>query len=190
MGNNFTLRDFLVYVLVGFFAFGLIFFHFSKKSYELINSLKDFSNFSLFVFIPICYLLGHFIMGIDDILFNKLISFPLRNRKKLESKKFWEIYNWIFLSYRNNGVKWQLNIDKDDFLKKCDKLIDHKIYDKADYYRIISDLFKGILLCLFLSMIYNLIKFEFYFVELLLLIIAWYRAKIYSSYYVKMIERN
>ena len=189
MSDKFTVRDFLVYTLVGTFGFVLIHFHENEKFNSQIISYISISSFVI-IFVPILlYLFGHIIMGIDDILFNKIFSLLLKKKKHKTASSALKVYNYLLFGYRNQGVKWVENINDTKFLKKCDKLIKRNQYDKAEYYLIMSDLFKGIFLCLTISIIFDMINLKYSYLKILVLIITWYRARIFSTYYVKMIIR-
>lgn len=190
MTDKFTLRDFLVYSLVGLTA-SLIFY-----TYEpcLINStlksLKDFSDFALIILVPVFYLIGHIIMGVDDIIFNNLLYRPIKKKKIKKSNCFWKTYIYLIFGYRNQGLKKTNEINDDDFLKTCDKLLDENRYDRAEYYQVMSDLFKGVFICLISSIIFRLFNCYFNFWEIGLTMIVWYRARVFSSYYVRFIKRR
>lgn len=190
MTNKFTIRDFLVYSLVGLTA-SLIFYNYQSC---LVNStlkeLTDFSDFATIIFVPLFYLMGHIIMGIDDLIFNNILYRPIREKDIKSSNWFWKVYIYVMFGYRNQGLKKSNEISEDDFLKTCDKLIKNNLYSKAEYYQVMSDLFKGIFLCLITSTIYRLLNLNFNLWELGLTIIVWYRARTFSAYYVRLIVRN
>lgn len=190
MTNKFTIRDFLVYAFVGLSAGILIFTHEPEKVNDFLKTLNKFSTFATIIFIPIFYLFGHLIMGIDDLIFNRLLILPFGIVKYANANIFWKIYNFLFFGYRNQGIKWTNAIEYKDFLKKCDKLIKENIYEKAEYYQVMSDLFKGVFLCLLTSIILRLVNNKFNYWEIVILFIVWYRARIFSAYYVKMVIRN
>lgn len=190
MTSKFTIRDFLVYSFVGLTAALLVYINETEKAKELIKSLNAFSSFAVLIFVPISYLIGHLIMGIDDILFNRILSFPIRNVNNEEANIAWKIYNFLFFGYRNQGLKWTEQISKSDFLELCDRLIEKKLYEKAEYYQAISDMFKGIFLCLIVSIIYRMSKCELNYCEIGILLVVWYRARMFSSYYVRRVKRS
>lgn len=190
MTSKFTLRDFLVYSFIGMTAGILICIHHTTKARYFIESLYDFSKFSIIILIPISYLTGHLVMGIDDILFNRLLRIPIRKVNHQGAHWYWKAYNFIFFGYRNNGIKWVEEIHTSTFLEMCDFLVEKKLFDKPEYHQILSDLFKGIVLCLVTSIILGLFRCELYFWEIGILSIAWYRARMFSAYFVRMVKRN
>lgn len=190
MTDKFTLRDFLVYSLVGLTA-SLIFYTYEPTLVKAtLNGLKDFSDFATIVFVPIFYLIGHIIMGIDDILLNNILYRPIKNRKLKKSNWFWKIYTYLLFGYRNQGLKKSNEIEDAIFLKTCDQLIAENQYEKAEYYQVMSDLFKGVFICLITSIIYRLFQCNFNAWEIGLAAIVWYRARAFSSYYVRLIKRK
>jgi hypothetical protein len=108
---------------------------------------------------------------------------PLKN-------KFWKFYNFLFFGYRNIGYRNKEVITNEIFLKTCDKLIDNNKYEKAEYYQVMSDLFKGIFLIIFFSIVFDSLYWSFQSWKFVLILLIWYRAKMFSAYYVRMIKRN
>lgn len=190
MTDKFTIRDFLVYSLVGLTG-SLIFYTYEPCWVNsTLKALTDFSDFATIIFVPMFYLIGHIIMGIDDLIFNNILYRPIRNIDIKSSNWFWKGYTYVIFGFRNQGLKKTNGISEDDFLKTCDKLIGENLYNKAEYYQVMSDLFKGVFLCLITSTIYRLLNLDFNLWELGLILIVWYRARIFSSYYVRLIVRN
>jgi hypothetical protein len=189
MTSKFTIRDFLVYAFVGLSAGILIYSHETEKVNELIKSIYKFSSFATVISVPIFYLFGHLIMGIDDLIFNRILIFPIRKIEHENTNQFWKIYNFVFFGYRNQGIKWTEEIGNTDFLKKCDLLIKENRYVKAEYYQVMSDLFKGVYLCLLSSIILGLINCEINYWKIGILFIVWYRARMFSAYYVRIVKR-
>jgi hypothetical protein len=190
MTDKFTIRDFLVYSLVGLTATLIFYTHEPCKVTTMLNNLIAFSDFAIIIFVPIFYLIGHVIMGIDDIIFNNILYRPIRKKYLKKSNWFWKVYTYLLFGYRNQGLKMSNQISEDDFLITCDKLIGENIYQKAEYYQVMSDLFKGVFLCLIASIIYRLFNCNYSLWELSLTAIIWYRARVFSSYYVRLIKRN
>lgn len=186
MVDKFSIRDTLVYSFLGFTVALFSFLHFDKIIVDIINKFKNYSDFSILLIIPFFYLLGHILMSIDDFIFNgiliKIFPYPKRG--------FGKFFNFLFFGYRNIGLMRQLEIDNDDFFKTCDKIIGNEIYKKAEYYQVMSDLFKGIFLLTIISCCLDVINFRIYFWKILLIILMWYRARSFSAYYVRIIKRN
>lgn len=189
MTEKFTLRDILVYTLLGLI---LLFFCYLYFPFEIINTIsdsKDYSDLTVLLLIPFSYLIGHVLMSLDDLIFNGILLrfFPKDNPLK---NKFWKFYNYLFFGYRNIGIRNKEEITNEIFLKTCDKLISENKYEKAEYYQVMSDLFKGVFLIVFLSIIADLLYVKLELWKFILLILVWYRAKMFSAYYVRMVKRN
>lgn len=187
MTDKFTIRDMLVYTFLGFTAIIFYSLYDEKFILNIIVNLKDYTNLSILLLIPIFYLIGHIIMSVDDFIFNCILK-KLYPKNECLSK----YYNLVFFGFRNIGLRNQFKINDNDFFKACDKLVanDKDLYAKAEYYQVMSDLFKGILLIIFISCILDITDEKFEFWKYILFILLWYRARSFSSYYVRIIKRN
>ncbi len=188
MTEKFTVRDILVYTLLGLTVLFFVYLHFPCEIKAIIKSSKDYSSLIVILLFPASYIFGHILMSVDDLIFNVFLNrlFPKNNPLK---NNFWKLYNLIFFGYRNIGIRNEENMNNDEFLNACDKLIAKKNYEKAEYYQIMSDLFKGLFLIIFLSVIFDLFHCSFVLWKLILIFPIWYRARIFSSYYVRMVKR-
>ena len=190
MTDKFTIRDMLVYTFLGFTVCLFYYFHDKLFVTDLIVKTKDYSSLSLLLIIPIFYFIGHILMSIDDFIFNGVLLkfYP----KKFKNTGFWKYYNLVFFGFRNIGLRRQFNISDEDFFKTTDKLINNnkEIYLKAEYYQVMSDLFKGVLLVIVISCFIDFYNHDIESWKLILIIFIWYRARSFSSYYVRMIRRN
>jgi hypothetical protein len=189
MTDKYTLRDLMVYILLGFTA---LFFCFLRFPFEVMNTIsdsKDYSDLTILLLIPFCYLIGHLVMSLDDIVFNGFLArfFPKDNPLK---NKCWKFYNFVFFGYRNIGIRNKEKISNQEFLKACDKLILEGKYEKAEYYQIMSDLFKGIVFIIILSFVVDAYYHKLELWKFFILVPIWYRARVFSAYYVRMIIRN
>lgn len=189
MTEKFTLRDILVYTLLGMILIFFFYLHFPFEIISIIEDSKEYSDLTVLLLIPFSYILGHLLMSLDDIIFNGILLRFFPKDKPLKNK-YWMFYNYLFFGYRNIGVRNKENINNEDFLETCDKLISEKNYEKSEYYQVMSDLFKGIFLIIVLSILFDLIHKTFEFWKIIILILIWYRAKMFSSYYVRMIKRS
>lgn len=190
MTDKFTIRDFLVYSLVGLTA-SIIFYTYEPALVNsALNGLKDFSDFATIIFVPVFYFIGHIVMGVDDILLNNILYRPIKKRKIKKSNWFWKTYTYLLFGYRNQGLKKSNEIEDDEFLKICDKLIADNQYEKAEYYQVMSDLFKGVFICLITSIIYRLFNCNYNSWEIGITAIVWYRSRAFSSYYIRYIKRQ
>ncbi|PKB15251.1 hypothetical protein [Flavobacterium sp. 5] len=189
MTEKFTLRDILVYTLLGLIVLFFSYLYYPCKITCIVKDSKDYSDLTVLLLIPICYLIGHILMSLDDLIFNGFLLrlFPKSNPLK---NKWWKFYNFLFFGYRNIGIRNKEEITNEIFLKTCDKLIQENKYEKAEYYQVMSDLFKGIFLIIFLSIVFDFLQWKFELWKLILISLIWYRAKMFSAYYVRMIKRN
>jgi hypothetical protein len=115
-----------------------IYLHFPFEIICIVTDSKEYSDLTILLLIPFAYLLGYLLMSLDDIIFDGILLrfFPKDNPLK---NKFWKLHNCLFFGYRNIGIRNKENIDNEEFLKTCDKLISEKNYDKADYYQVMSE---------------------------------------------------
>jgi hypothetical protein len=189
MTDKFTLRDIVVYTLLGIVVLYFFDFYFSSENNLILKRFNYESNKIFILLFPISYLIGHILMGIDDLIFNGILLRFFPKEKPLKNK-FWQAYNFLFFGYRNIGIRHNLQIDNNSYFKTCDKLISENKYYKIEYYQIISDLFKGFFLVLISSVFYDIYMGNFIFWKLGLVLIVWYRARMFSTYLVKMVKRN
>lgn len=189
MTEKFTLRDILVYTLLGLISLFFTYLYFPFEIKSTVTDSKDYSDLTVLLLIPFSYLLGHILMSLDDLIFNGILlrRFPKDNPLK---NKFWKFYNFLFFGYRNIGIRNKEGITNETFLKICDKLISENKYEKAEYYQVMSDLFKGLFLIILISIMADFYFWRFELWKFVLIILVWYRAKMFSSYYVRMIKRN
>jgi len=189
MTEKFTLRDILVYTLLGLVFLFFTYLYFPFEIISMLIDSKDYSDLTVLLLIPFSYLLGHLLMSFDDLIFNVILLrfFPKDNPLK---NRCWIFYNFLFFGYRNIGIRNKEEIKHETFLKTCDKLISENKYEKAEYYQVMSDLFKGVFLIVFISIIIDVFYWQFDLWKFLLIILIWYRAKMFSAYYVRMIKRN
>lgn len=191
MTEKFTIRDIFVYTLLGFIVLFFGYLHYPFEISSLIYKSKDFSNLTILLIIPTSYLIGHILMSLDDFVFNGILNrfYPKTKNNPLKNRG-WRYYNNLFFGYRNIGIRRKEEIEDEIFLKTCDKLIMENKYEKAEYYQVMSDLFKGFFLIIFLSIIFDIYHYEFNLWKYILIILIWYRAKSFSAYYVRMVRRN
>jgi hypothetical protein len=126
MTEKFTLRDILVYTLLGIIVLIFSYLYYPCEIDSIIKNSKDYSDLTVLLLIPISYLIGHVLMSIDDLIFNSILLrlFPKNNPLK---NKFWKFYNNLFFGYRNIGIRNKEEMTNDEFLSACDKLIAEKI---------------------------------------------------------------
>ena len=195
MTEKFTLRDILVYTIIGLTATIAYFLNDIQGLKTIISATKDYSDLTVLLLIPLTYLFGHLVMGIDDLIFNYLLYWPIRKVNFSNTSKLLRFYNFIFFGNRNLGIRNSQKIKNKKFLRTCRKLIKDGHYDKPEYYQTLSDLFKGLYLITVSSM-YREILLEGNFnlktlaIYLTILLIIWHRGRVASTYYVMFIKRE
>jgi hypothetical protein len=189
MTEKFTLRDILVYTLLGLIVILFTYLRYPIEISSIVKDSKDYSDLTVLLLIPFSYLIGHLLMSVDDVIFNGILLRFFPKEKPLE-KKGWKIFNFIFFSYRNIGLRNSIGLTNDQFLSACDKLIEQKNYEKPEYYQVMSDLFKGIFLIIVLSILLDICYKDVVFWKFIVALLMWYRARMFSAYYIKMVNRS
>jgi len=131
MTEKFTLRDILVYSIIGLTAMITFFLYDLESLKSVILETKDYSDLTVLILIPICYLIGHLVMGIDDMIFNWLLYWPLRKVNFQNTSKLIKVYNFILFGNRNLGVRNSQNIDEEKFNETCRKLYFINLYPEV-----------------------------------------------------------
>ena len=200
MQDRFTIRDFLVYFITGLFLLITLLysFHNSLLDYFQISKqdIKDNPALTVFLLIPILYLLGHLVHGIDLILF--FIGGKAFHQKKKYTHKLkrWKIY-WLIRfvitvinGYRIAGLLNNKNLETTDFWKKVSKLQYNGKFSKAEYWNLMNDLLKGITLISLGWVIYYLINFSKLelCIFVFLTIIFWYRARHMATNFISTVN--
>ena len=110
----------------------ITFFLYDLESLKsVILETKDYSDLTVLILIPICYLIGHLVMGIDDMIFNWLLYWPLRKVNFQNTSKLIKVYNFILFGNRNLGVRNSQNIDEEKFNETCRKLYFINLYPEV-----------------------------------------------------------
>lgn len=191
MKENFTLRDYLTYTLVGFSFIICFVLHFLEPTLVLIYQMKDLSTLLIFLLIPLCYLIGHIVLTIDCLIYNtRLTRRTLETIYMNKSCCLAQITNFLF----SNRIRYVLDykeINQDEFNQQRMNLVLNGMYEKADYYQIMSDLFKGVIIVILLSLFYSICKYSFIdiktLIHIVMLFITWYRSRIFTRHYVNFI---
>lgn len=189
MTEKFTLRDILVYTLLGLIVLFFTYLYYPFEIGSIVKDSKDYSDLTVLLLIPVSYLIGHILMSVDDVIFNGILLRSIPQTNPLQNK-FWRFYNFLFFGYRNIGIRNKEQMTNEAFLRACDKLIAESKYEKTEYFQVMSDLFKGIFLIIFLSIAFDIYLWHFELWKFILLFLIWYRAKMFSAYYVRMVKRN
>jgi len=131
MTEKFTLRDILVYSIIGLTAMITFFLYDLESLKSVILETKDYSDLTVLILIPICYLIGHLVMGIDDMIFNWLLYWPSRKVNFQNTSKLIKVYNFILFGNRNLSVRNSQNIDEEKFNETCRKLYFINLYPEV-----------------------------------------------------------
>lgn len=73
MTEKFTLRDILVYTLLGLIVLFFTYLYYPFEIGSIIKDSKDYSDLTVLLLIPISYLIGHILMSLDDVIFNGIL---------------------------------------------------------------------------------------------------------------------
>lgn len=198
MNDKLTYRDILVYMLNGLISlvlFGLVYR--CQIIYFLSNHKIENSEFILFMLIPFGYLIGHVILSIDNLIFNKILGsfgeFLSKKTKKTDIKtntktRIFRVIHFLIFEYRIRGIKsvsWD-EIKDGDFGLFIARLRNENRYEHADRYCILSDSFKGLVIIELLIIGLTIFKSDwiYFSISLFLLILFYLRARKYSSEYI------
>ncbi len=155
MTDKFTIRDILAYTILGLVGLSFLYLHCPNPIIKIIISGKDYSDLVVLLIIPISYLAGHLIMSVDDIIFNGIL-YKVMPKDITKIKGCWKFYNFLFFGYRNMGLRNVEKIKSDIFIRTCDKLRKENAFGNAEYFQVMSDLFKGVFLVIFTSIMVDL----------------------------------
>ncbi|MBS1780111.1 MAG: hypothetical protein JST70_12340 [Bacteroidetes bacterium] len=189
MEDKFTLRDFLVYFATGLFFLLVLLRTFDNTLLKFFNieksDIKDNEALVIFLLLPGLYLIGHFIHGLDLVLFKLGRYFwDLKSSYSTKLKKFkvlW-IVNFLVLilnGYRVTGMLNKKGIIPNEFWVKVSRLQYDGKFEKAEYWNLMNDLFKGLTLvsfCWLLFVLYHFRWFDFW-LSLLFTFVFWNRAR-------------
>lgn len=188
MNDKYTLRDFLVYFTTGIYLLMTVLYEFqlSFLNYFSISQKELLENITITIFllIPILYLIGQIIHGID-LLFFKFGRYIWDLKCFFDKKNYWfgigliNALNFLFNGYRVSGNLNQRKIPTKDFWKMASKLQLNNSFSKVEYWNLMNDLFKGLTLISVFWITYYSINYSpnnrlFYIVTF---IIFWYRAR-------------
>lgn len=191
--DKFTFRDFFVFFLTGVSALFCLFIIQYENILLEINEpeykffFKNYSTAIGLLSIPLFYLLGHFIHGIDDLVnyWTKLIRGKQKTHKP--KKLIFKPFHFIFFENRVNGHIERKGEVVDSFWHKFSYLQIHNQSLVADYWYVMNELFKGVTITCFGFGIYALFfggKNEGYL--FILAIVFWERA----HYFAKRFDMN
>ena len=212
MTTNFTFRDFLVYLLTGLtltLSVTVIFwqdlFAFSVNFFSKYEFIKEFAFLVTIFLIPLIYLLGHLVGSTNYITLGlfKWIDKKIKGDKKVLSKidKFLIglfqrlLYRhrvvYEIIQYTKRTTDGKLFSNENDFWTLCAKLQVEKIYSSAEYWYVLNDLFKSVNLVFAISTTIAFATGQWILgvIYFLLMLIAFRRARQYSSFFVLTVCR-
>lgn len=194
MTDKLTYRDILVYTFNGLVGLILISLNFRTclKPYiwekEILNS-----EFLILVLIPICYVIGHVILSVDNLIFMQVIN-EERRKKMYKSKfKIINIIHCILFSHRIVGIKdkkWKRKCDS--FSDACVNIKNNGKYDYANTYYVLSDTFKGLMLVEIITISISIANqdWKYFFLSIGLFTVFYLRARKYSNEYISEIIKQ
>ena len=191
MESKFTLRDFLVYFITGFYFMLLIIYNAGYESIEHIkipiNDLKSNQVIFLFFITPFLYILGQIVHSCDVFLLRLGRLLHSLSKKSESIRKILFVPNCIV---NGNRIVGNIKEDNTEFWNKAYKLQIHGKYDRAEYWYIMSDLFKGLTLISFIWLLYYIymINSTKVLLHLFLVLVFWYRAKYMAMNYVRSVN--
>jgi hypothetical protein len=183
MEDKYTLRDFLVYFTTGLYLLLVLLEVYNLQLLRFFNvtkgDIKDNQAIIIFLLLPTLYLLGHFIHGVDLLLYKAGRFFW--DLKSKHNKQF-KIVSFIILilnGYRITGMLDEKGIVSHKFWIKVSKLQLEQKFDKVEYWYLMNDLLKGLTLISFVWSIYSLISFSIFafLYTIFLTFIFWFRAR-------------
>ena len=185
MNSKFSYRDTLVYILNGLIAMILVGINYWDLGLSQILTAKiENLNIAILLAIPLSFLLGHLVLSFDHFLFNVLINKSMRD--KLRTGKYKFLFSLLFgyriVAYRDNYWKDNPN----DYYQICRTLRNKRRYDHASNLYVLSDSFKGFVLVELVTIIISIFSFNYQYawLNLLFMILFYFRAKKYSKEYV------
>ena len=192
MNDKLTYRDLIVYTFNGLIGLTLIAVIYREQLKQYIFH-EDIHNegLLLFLIIPICYLIGHVILSIDNLIFMKLFSKKARQRLR-NNKRFRWLHNLLF-GNRIVGIRDIKWTDTDgDFNEIRAKIKNAEKLEQAERYYVLSDSFKGLVIVEFFVITISFFRNDWYYLGLsiFLLIIFYLRARKYSNEYIIEIKRQ
>lgn len=202
MNDKFTVRDFLVYFLTGlYFLLTLINqFHLSLLSYFLISKddIQQNSALTIFLLIPGLYLLGQTIHGIDLVIFKigrciwDLKVLKGKCLKKYKLLGVINLFNFLINGNRISGILNSNDLKTSDFYENASELQYDGVYDRSEYWNLMNDLFKGLMLISLGWVVFYIFNFDKIYLALniFLTIIFWYRSRHLGTNYITTVQNT
>lgn len=204
MTTNFTLRDFFVYLLTGLLcsvSFAIIFheelFSLSLSFFTQYEFIKELAILIPIFVIPVVYLLGHVIGFISYqtlklyIFINKKLVRPIPKWKYsllmlLQIVLYRQRIIYRVIQYTKGTDTPKIFTNENEFWTLCAKMQIEGIYQPAEYWYILNELFNSVNIIFFMSLCISLITRHWILGVsfCLLAIFAFMRAKQYADHFV------
>lgn len=202
MIDKYTVRDFLVYFLTGLFLIVTLINELGIVLLEYFQitkvDIKENSALVVFLLIPGLYILGHVVHGIDLLTFKVgRYIWDLKDRYALtlkNNKLLW-LFNILNFTLNGNRVSGILNAKSQnthEFWQRVSKLQYKGKFDKAEYWNLMNDLFKGLTLISFGWIIYHVVQHDkiYIFVNIGITFLFWYRARHMATNFVATVNNT
>lgn len=202
MADKYTIRDFLVYFLTGLFLLVTLMYKFdsSLTDYFRISqtNIKDNSALTIFLLVPGLYILGHIVHGLDLVSFKiGRCLWDFKEKYKVNLKKFkifwlFNVANFIINGNRVTGILNSIPQDTHKFWKQASELQFQGKFDRAEYWNLMNDLFKGLsLISIGWTVFYYTHNDKLNAVaSVILAILFWYRARHMATNFVSIVNNT
>lgn len=188
MFDRFSIRDVLSYTMIGFYAIMcstlLLIVQSYEESLNLLKVATELEGVIIVFAFPFSYVLGHFIQGVDLILF--------KIGKSLYRKNKWKIIRIVSVPLFGHRINRFLAEDKENFWTDTIKLLILEKYEKSNYWIVLHIMLEGLTLTSFaFSIIFLLIgKFSFSFLFSIITLIFWFRGREMAINYVYTVRKS
>ena len=165
MTDKYTVRDFLVYFITGLFLLLTLLYRFGISLLEFFRitqtDIKDNSALTVFLLIPLLYILGHIVHAIDLLLLKSgQYIWKFKEKYSLKLKKFkifwiFNFFNFIISGNRVTGILNEKRQNRGTFWKRVHELRHESKTSNSEYWYLMSDLHKGLaLICIAWTILY------------------------------------
>lgn len=189
--SKLTYRDAIVQTFNGIFLNVSLFLFFGEQTALNVEALPSTSLF-LIAFLPICFLEGHLLLALDNILsfttFKKDFKFSFLKKFPRLFLFFYgnRIIGQVLVLFQNNGKSEDIEAFKEFY----NKIIRTKDDETSDRYCTLNDFFKGVVLILLFDTIMSLCQLKYIYAVIFLccLFLSYCRGSKYARLYVRKKE--
>ncbi len=201
MQDKYTIRDFLVYFITGLYLLLTTLYCYKGALLNFLSispsNVKDYSAIIIFFMLPGLYILGHAVHGVDLIIFkigNFLLDFKKKHVQTLSKYCLLKIIHFLCVVVTGNriaGILNSKNITSHIFWKMLSRLQYEGKSEKAEYWVLMADLFKGLTQISFWWSIYYLksSKAEFT-ISIVLTVLFWFRGRHMATNFVSTVNNT